>query len=94
MPTLFVTIRAKPGCEAELRAGVRTLVAATREEPGCVEYGAYVSEGDPAAVRFFEVWRDEAARDAHVLTPHFQTFFALSKGLLGRRPEIDEVAAL
>lgn len=87
-------LRAKPGCEDALCAGARTLVAATRAEPGAVEYGAYVSTSDPAVVWFFEVWRDEATRKAHVETPHLREFFELSKGLLAARPEIDEVTGL
>lgn len=91
---VFVKITAKPGCEDALHAGVRALVAGTRGEPGSVTYAAYASTNDPAVVRFFEVWQDEAARDAHREMPHFLEFFELSKGLLGARPEIEEVRTI
>lgn len=94
MGAIFVTLRAKPGCEEQLCAGVRTLVAATRQEPGNVRYDAYVSTADPAVVHFLEVWRDRAAQETHLQTPHYREFFELSKGLLGRRPDIDEATPL
>lgn len=94
MLTVFVKITAKPGCETALHEGVRKLVAATQTEPGSIVYEAYASANEPAVVRFFEVWQDAAARDAHRTLPHFLEFFELSRGLLGAPPEIDEVRAL
>ncbi len=91
---VFVKIKAKPGAEAALQDGVSALVAATQDEPGSVTYQAFRSGADPAVIRFYEVWQDAAARDAHQRFPHFLEFFELSKGLLGERPEIDEVEAL
>ena len=88
---VFVKIRAKPDCIEQLHAGIRDLVVGTLEEPGNVTYEPCVSDADPAVVRFFEVWQDEAAVEAHRATPHMRTFFDLSKSLLAERPEIDNV---
>ena len=94
MMTVFVKLRAKPGCEGALCDGAQMLVTATREEPGALEYGAFRSQQDPAVLWFFEVWRDKDANQAHVQTPHLREFFELSKGLLAGRPEIDEVKSV
>jgi len=92
--TVFVKIRAKPGCEEELQAGVRTLVAATQQEPGAVSYHAFVSQQDPAVIRFHEVWKDAAARDFHREAPHLKSFYELAARTLAQRAEIEDVIPL
>ena len=91
---IFVKIQAKEGSEDTLKAGVRDLVAATKNEDGCVAYDAYVSNSDPSVIRFAEVWQDEASVGAHQQAPHFLKFFELSSTLLAGPPEIDMVSVL
>jgi quinol monooxygenase YgiN len=43
-------------------------------EPGCRAFDVAVSESDPLAVVFYEVYDDRAAFDTHLTMPHFQPF--------------------
>ncbi|HEV2619495.1 MAG TPA: putative quinol monooxygenase [Acidobacteriaceae bacterium] len=62
--------------EAEDREAVAEMLhclgAASREEPGCVNYIAHFVEGEPAMVLIYEQYVDEAAVEFHRTTPHFQ----------------------
>jgi quinol monooxygenase YgiN len=46
------------------------MLAASRAEEGCLEYAYAEDVADPGLIRVFEVWRDQAALDAHFQTPH------------------------
>lgn len=92
---------ARPFCiiaELEAQAGKGDAVAAaiqetravalTRAEPGCVTYE--IARGTSAPDRFvaFECWRDLAALEAHLLTPHFHAVGAALGGLLAGAPAV------
>lgn len=53
---------------------IKTLIAASRAEAGCLEYSAHVSPDDPRLVLFYERWSDQAAFEAHIATAHFERF--------------------
>jgi quinol monooxygenase YgiN len=59
---------------AERFAGIRphleAVIAATREEEGCLAYSYAVDVADPELIRVFEQWRDQACLDAHFQAPH------------------------
>jgi quinol monooxygenase YgiN len=75
---------ALPGQEDELGRRLKTLVAATSREPGCKQYDLCRSLSDPALWILLETWDSEDDLEAHVNTPHFQTFAAnKSEVLLG-----------
>ena len=73
--------------------------AATREigqasvnlEEGCIALYAVADKDNPAFVRVFEVYRDPAAYQAHLQTPHFKKFrdttnaMVTSRKLMARR---------
>lgn len=42
------------------------------DEPGCLGYEAFQSIDDPAAIVLIERYRDQAALDAHLSSPHYQ----------------------
>ena len=71
---LNVHIEAAPGTEDELVQRLLALVAPTRAEPGCVSYELFRDPERPAKFMFQEVFRDQAALDAHLATPHFVQF--------------------
>jgi len=41
------------------------------EEPGCLRFDVAQVQGDPTAVFLYELYRDQAAVDAHVQTERF-----------------------
>ncbi|MBL8551080.1 MAG: antibiotic biosynthesis monooxygenase [Hyphomonadaceae bacterium] len=63
------------------RAKFRAAGAATRQEPGCLLYTYGEDVLDPGLMRISERWRDMAALDAHVKTPHMAAFTAALGGL-------------
>ena len=55
--------------------------SATLGEAGCLEYQAYVDRNDPGTFFMFEKWQDQAALDAHFVSPHMAEFGAALGGL-------------
>lgn len=58
----------------EIGAALRRLVAASREEPGCVTYIAHTVVGDPDMVLIYEQYADQAAAEAHRQSEHFKQY--------------------
>ena len=46
------------------------VVAASREEPGCIDYAFTPDPDDPGRVRVFEHWVSDAALVEHLTLPH------------------------
>ena len=63
----------EPEMHDALRAGSE-MAAASRDEPGCIDYRFAVDIDDPLVVRVFEQWESADALAAHFATPHFQAF--------------------
>ena len=68
-----------------LDAIVANARASRGHEPGCLQFDVCVAEGDAPLVFLYEVYRDRAAFDAHVATPHFRTFDAVSAPWVARK---------
>jgi quinol monooxygenase YgiN len=64
------TVRVPPESLEAFREHMTNMLAASRAEPGCLEYSYAVDVQDPGLVRVFEVWRDQADLEAHFRTPH------------------------
>lgn len=90
MPNLNVvaTIVAKPDSVDEVRAGLSTLAAASRDEAGCVSYELYESAAAPGTFVTVEAWTDQAALQAHMQTPHLQAALATFGTHLAGAPAI------
>jgi quinol monooxygenase YgiN len=84
MTTLRVvaTIPTDPEMGDAVRAGIAELVAATREEEGCVEYDAFESTATPGVFVTIETWRSQADLDAHMTTPHIAKAFEVLGGAI------------
>jgi quinol monooxygenase YgiN len=86
--TVVATFHARPGKEAELRAGLIGLIATTRKEAGCLNYDLHVSPSDPAQFLFHETWTSKALLDAHLAAPHVQALLPRVNDLCTGFPEI------
>lgn len=64
------------------------LVDQSNREPGMVDYRAATDVQDPNVVRFFEVYQDEAAFEAHTETDHFAAFEERLPAFLAGEPEL------
>lgn len=65
-----------------------------RVEPGVLAIYAVAEAGNPSRLRFFEMYADEAAYEAHVASPHFRKYFETTKGMIVSRKLIDTVPVL
>lgn len=74
------TITFDPTHTEGAKAAAAKVMAATRAEPGNVEYAFSIDMADPSIVRVFEVWDDQAALDAHFELPHVAEFTAAIAG--------------
>ena len=59
--------------EKVLEAG-QTMIAASRKEAGCLDYTYSRDITSDTAMRFFELWKDQAALDTHFAEPHMAVF--------------------
>jgi quinol monooxygenase YgiN len=89
------TVRVPPENLAALKPHQLAMLAASRAEDGCLTYSYGVDVGEPGLIRVFEVWRDQAALDAHFKAPHMATWRAAcaEHGVSDRRLFAYEVAA-
>lgn len=66
----------------------RNVMAATREEEGCLEYTIAADLDDPARFVIVERWASPDALEAHFATPHMAEFQAAMGGLGVRRVDV------
>ena len=71
----------------ELTAAV---VAATRQEDGCISYGFWADPADAGRFRVFEEWESAEALLAHFGRPHMATFLEGMGGLEVRSSDISQ----
>lgn len=95
MHVLVVTIDIKPGFrEHFVGAMLDDARGSVSAEPGCVRFDVIQDEKEPNRIYLYEVYRDRAAFDHHLTTPHFtrwrdtvQDWFA-SPPVVGSGPSI------
>ena|SRR5687767_1111270 len=75
--TVVATLRAAEGKGDALAALLAEQAAVVlKEEPGCVVYRAHRSTSDPGLFLFYEMYRDDAAFEAHRKAPHLASYRA------------------
>lgn len=68
---LIVSLRVKPEERAAfLEAVENDSVCSVRDEPGCQRFDVLQDNADPDHYYFYEIYRDEAAFQEHLQTPH------------------------
>ena len=89
------TVRVPPENLDGLRPHMVAMMTATRGEDGCIAYGYAEDVAEPGLIHVFEVWRDQAALDAHFRAPHMAAWRAAwpSFGVSDRRLFAYEVAS-
>jgi quinol monooxygenase YgiN len=89
------TYRLPPENVEALRPHAAAMMAASRAEDGCFEYAHAADMAEPGLMRFFEIWRDQAALEAHFKAPHMAPWRAAgdSLGVSDRRITIYDIAA-
>ena len=88
MVVLHVTVQVKPEHVKEFLDVVRyDAEHSEKDEPGCLRFDVIQDKDDPNRFYFYEVYRDEAALEAHRQTPHFKHYFEKSRSLMAVPPE-------
>lgn len=71
MIRLNVTVTVYDQYFNEVLDGLNLLAAESQKEDGCIGYDLYRNTVCPDELIIVETWRDQAALDAHALTPHY-----------------------
>jgi quinol monooxygenase YgiN len=83
---LYVEVEIAQGNIEAVRSMMTANARAAREtEPGCLQFDILEDPADPHIVRFYEVYRDESAFEAHQQTSHFKTWIEKGVPLLKSR---------
>jgi quinol monooxygenase YgiN len=85
---LAVTLVAREGESERVAAGLRTLQAASRAEPGCRIWIAHRAPDDTRRFFLYELYDDDAALAAHRASPHFGVYAATIGPLLTSRDPV------
>jgi quinol monooxygenase YgiN len=73
---VFARLHARPGMRSEVQQAMHAVQGPTRDEPGCLAYGAFRSVRDPDEFHIHSRWRDLAAFERHAELPHTVRFLA------------------
>jgi (4S)-4-hydroxy-5-phosphonooxypentane-2,3-dione isomerase len=91
MLAIWVKVRVKPEArERFLKAIEVDALGSERDEPGCLRFNVLHDQQDPNVYYFYEVYRDEAALEAHRAAPHYAVWRAAADTLDGT-PEATRV---
>jgi (4S)-4-hydroxy-5-phosphonooxypentane-2,3-dione isomerase len=88
MVVLHVTVQVKPEHVSEFLEIIRyDAEHSEKDEPGCLRFDVIQDRDDPNRFYYYEVYRDEAALEAHRQTPHFKHYLEKVQPWLAAPPE-------
>jgi len=95
MFALVVSLRVKSDMRNRfLAAAEDDSTSSVRDEPGCLRFDVMQDNADPDHFLFYEVYRDEAAFQAHGQAPHFARWRAASAEVLAAPAEVTRTTTL
>jgi quinol monooxygenase YgiN len=84
MLAIWVKVRVKPeGRDKFLKAIEADALGSERDEPGCLRFNVLQDEKDQNVYYFYEVYKDQAALEAHRQAPHYAIWRAAADTLDG-----------
>lgn len=86
--TAIATLTVRPGQDERFRQIMRTNVALSRREPGVIYYDVFQATDDPRIYVNVEVYRSEAAFQAHLRAPFVSQTMADFEDVLTGPPDI------
>lgn len=90
MYSLLLKTHLQPGSRERFMEAISVNAASSvRDEPGCLVFDVLSDRSDPEVVWLYEVYEDEAAFEAHLLTPHFLASRPLVDPLIVRQEVIE-----
>jgi len=88
MLIVLAKITAKDGMVDNILNETKTLIEATRNEEGCIEYNLYNSTEKKNILTFVEKWDSKESLEAHVKQAHFIDFGSAIENYLAKDLEI------
>ena len=79
---VFARLHARPGQREAVRRAMFEVQGPTREEPGCLTYGGFLSIRDPDEFYIHTRWQDRAAFERHAGLLHTVRFIETVEPLL------------
>ena len=87
MYAIFVTVKVNPDKRQQFLETIEEdTICSERDEPGCLRFNVLQDTSDENTYYFYEVYRDEAALEAHRKAPHYAVWQAAADTLSGRSP--------
>jgi quinol monooxygenase YgiN len=84
MLAIWVKVRIKPAMRDKfLKAIEHDALGSERDEPGCLRFNVLQDEKDENTYYFYEVYKDQAALEAHRNTPHYAVWREVADVLEG-----------
>jgi autoinducer 2-degrading protein len=84
MVAILVKVKVKPeGRQRFLKAIEVDALGSERDEPGCLRFNVLQDAQDENTYYFYEVYKDEAALEAHRAAPHYAVWRAAADTLDG-----------
>ena len=83
MFAIFVSAKVKPELRQRFLEVIEDdSISSVRDEPGCLRFDVLHDQDDPDQYYFYEVYRDEAAFQAHLETPHLARWLEAARECL------------
>ena len=90
MLALWVKVRVKPDMrEKFLKAIEHDAIHSEGDEPGCLRFNVLQDQKDQNVYYFYEVYKDQAAIEAHRAAPHFAVWRAAADTLDGPAERVE-----
>ena len=86
--TVVATIKGKEDMVDSVKKELDSLVTATVQEVGCINYNLHQSIDDRSLFIIYENWESRDALDRHMATPHFTAWREKAKDLLADIPQV------
>ena len=84
MLAMWVKVRIKPDQRQRFLDAIKVdALGSEQDEPGCLRFNVLQDAHDENAYYFFEVYRDQAALEAHRATPHYAVWRSVADALDG-----------
>ena len=84
MLAMWVKVRVKPQMRQRFLEAIDVdALGSERDEPGCLRFNVLQDEKDENVYYFYEVYKDQAALEAHRTMPHYATWRAAAETLDG-----------
>ena len=86
----WVKVRVKPDMRQKFLDAIEIdALGSEQDEPGCVRFNVLQDDADENVYYFYEVYRDEAAVEAHRAAPHYAVWKAAADTLDGPTERVE-----